>query len=256
MKAFLACTFAALMLMSCASVNQWLEKNRGAATAVVGGSWYAMGLGSAEFSQDLNSVIGFAGPYLVRGVVNGNRLYLALTKNLIDEDGSAILTMEGDTLKGSRDSGLMSAPGPGTALLLRRTPDNRMTPDQIKPFRAALVKKAGAAEMAIARHWLMTKRGKGTLTVMGSWESPEWGPVNLTQKDDLVYGTWGSFTVEGVMNGGKAYLLFITRGYTWYTGILELKGNKLTGKSCAWIDFDDQFTFSNPRPMSAVKKEQ
>lgn len=256
MKSFLVSLIAASLLLSCASSGAWLEKNRGAASIAIGGVWYGMGLGSVEFNQDQNSVIGVAGHYLVRGVVNGNRLYLALSKNLMEEDGSAILTLSGENLTGGRASGLMDNPAGGTPLVLRRVPDARMTPDQIKPYRYAFTKKAGAPDLPIARHWLMTKRGKAAVNVTGAWESAEWGPVTLTQKDDLVYGTWGSFTVEGVTNGGRIYCIFMSRGFAWYTGVLELKGNQLAGKSSTWVDFDDQFTFSNPRPMSAVKKEK
>lgn len=79
-----ACTTTEKYAANQAATDSWLAQSQGAAGIDVGGLWEPVEFGwggSGRFEQRGNKISGALGNYTVRGVVNGNRVYLAFISN-------------------------------------------------------------------------------------------------------------------------------------------------------------------------------
>ncbi|MDD5198452.1 MAG: hypothetical protein PHC88_01500 [Terrimicrobiaceae bacterium] len=60
---------------------EWLRAHAGSPGLKVAGAWHSDDWGDAQFKQQGSRVTGILGGYPVGGVLNGSRLYLAITEN-------------------------------------------------------------------------------------------------------------------------------------------------------------------------------
>lgn len=92
-------------------------------------------------------------------------------------------------------------------------------------------KEKYAANNAAGEAWLNARRGTASASVSGAWESvsDNWGSIRFIQNGSSISGAIGSYSVKGVMNGNRAYLLLTSNGWIYYTAILSRSGNALVG---------------------------
>lgn len=131
---FAATLLVALLTITLASCNQkeryaanglaaddWIAANGGIAGMNVTGSWqsHEFGWGGIRFIQSGSTVTGAMGNYSVKGVVNGQRLYLALSSG-----GwvyyTMILQKEGSNLAGFYSSSIPFSTSDQAAVTLAR----------------------------------------------------------------------------------------------------------------------------------------
>ncbi len=78
---------SSVLLVSCLTIpqiNSWLDAQKGTPTINVSGGWdagsvFGGGWGGASMYQSGNEIVGTIGLYNIRGVVNGDNIYLAFT---------------------------------------------------------------------------------------------------------------------------------------------------------------------------------
>ena len=82
--------------------------------------------------------------------------------------------------------------------------------------------------------WLDAQTDPAAINVNGTWKSPEFGELNLSQAEGSreVTGSGGSYEFTGVVSGKQLFLLFCDqRGTVNYCAVLNSEGdNSLAGK--------------------------
>lgn len=79
-----------------------------------------------------------------------------------------------------------------------------------------------------AHAWLSDQVLPAEINVNGSWKSSDWGKAFLGQSaDGKINGYLGSYIVEGVVSGRKAYLLARDGDWYYYSIILEMPAPEL-----------------------------
>lgn len=81
-----------------------------------------------------------------------------------------------------------------------------------------------------AKYWLNTKTGPAAVNINGQRNAGEWGEAYFYQKDKMVSGLIGGYTVEGVVEGEKLYLVISANGTFQYHAILQMSDGVLQGK--------------------------
>ena len=82
-----------------------------------------------------------------------------------------------------------------------------------------------------ARPWLHGKDKPAEIDISGQWGSNDWGSANFSQNGNIITGSLGDFTVEGVVSGKDVYLLVTYQGSLHYTAHLSpLNIYTLSGK--------------------------
>lgn len=69
--------------------------------------------------------------------------------------------------------------------------------------------------------WLSDQTQSALIDISGRWTSGDWGSGRLTQAGRKVRGTLGDYQVTGVVSGAKAYLLFSSGDWYYYSAVLE-----------------------------------
>ena len=72
------------------------------------------------------------------------------------------------------------------------------------------------------RAWLSDQMLPPEINISGAWTSDDWGKADFVQTGNAVRGRLGDYPVEGVVSGGKAYLLASEGGWYQYSVILEM----------------------------------
>lgn len=69
--------------------------------------------------------------------------------------------------------------------------------------------------------WLSDQQLPAETDVSGNWQSTDWGRTFLAQNGRTVRGYVGDYQAEGVVSGGKAYLVLSQGSWQYYSAILE-----------------------------------
>lgn len=69
--------------------------------------------------------------------------------------------------------------------------------------------------------WLSDQTNPALIDVSGRWTSGDWGAGRFTQAGRRVRGSLGDYQVSGVVSGAKAYLLFSSGDWYYYSAVLE-----------------------------------
>jgi len=79
--------------------------------------------------------------------------------------------------------------------------------------------------------WLAQNAGRAQVTAAGSYSSQEWGggEIRFDQKGNAVSGVMGDYSVRGVLNGSRLYVLLHTGGWNYYTAVLRKTGSSFVG---------------------------
>jgi hypothetical protein len=75
--------------------------------------------------------------------------------------------------------------------------------------------------------WISDQILPAEINISGSWNSRDWGSAFFWQKDRTVKGNLGSYPVDGVVSGSKAYLLASSGGWYYYSIVLEMPAPNL-----------------------------
>lgn len=75
---------------------------------------------------------------------------------------------------------------------------------------------------AAGRAWLSDQVFPAEINVNGTWKSSDWGKAYLGQTGRAVNGYLGSYIVEGVVSGRKAYLLARDGDWYYYSIVLDM----------------------------------
>jgi hypothetical protein len=75
--------------------------------------------------------------------------------------------------------------------------------------------------------WISDQILPAEINISGSWKGREWGDAFFSQTDRAVNGSLGSYQIQGVVSGSKAYLLASSGGWYQYSVVLEMPAPNL-----------------------------
>jgi len=79
-----------------------------------------------------------------------------------------------------------------------------------------------------AQAWLdSNKKASAKANFEGTYYSPDWGIVNLNQRNGKITGAMGYSQVKGITSGGTAYILLVDDQWVGQTMILKKKGAEI-----------------------------
>ncbi|MCK9589279.1 MAG: hypothetical protein WC076_06000 [Terrimicrobiaceae bacterium] len=72
-------------------------------------------------------------------------------------------------------------------------------------------------------NWLSDQSEPAGIEIGGNWTSDDWGHASFTQSGRRITGTIGSYSVQGVVSGERAYLLIAQGDWYYYSAVLEFQ---------------------------------
>ena len=102
------------------------------------------------------------------------------------------------------------------------------------------LKEKYARNNLAADQWLQANIGSSGLNVTGAWEAEEsgWGDVRFEQSGSQVNGAMGNYSARGVVRGPRLFLALSSGGYVYYTAVLTMRGETLSGFYSSSVPFD------------------
>jgi len=97
----------------------------------------------------------------------------------------------------------------------------------------------------VGDNWLSDQTEPAGINVAGNWISNDWGRAALIQDGRRISGMIGSYNVQGVASGTRAYLLIAQGEWYYYSAVLELqRPGLLTGRFSRAIPYVKDFSRS------------
>jgi len=95
--------------------------------------------------------------------------------------------------------------------------------------------------------WFLSRKKPPDANFSGMWNSTPWGPSYLQQTGPDVRGKIGTYRVRGIVEGRKAYLVFLRGERMEWSGVLDMPDlERLIGEVSRTIPFDPD----NSRPLT------